>query len=781
MTSRSLLRSRASSPFAVLGLTALALSAACAAPTHDEPVGATESPLICIACVPITPKPPIVHHFPIPEPRYNHVAYKATHNSYWVNRDNVVEAGTPDGAEQRILDQLLFEGVRSIELDVHRDDPHPGNFSVYHTNLTSNSICSQLSDCLKQLATFHHALPLHDPVTIHLELKETGWGGPFDDTHSPADLDALLEKYLPGMIYKPKDLIADNGCPAGTGKLRDCLKTGAWPTVEALRGKFIFTIIGNWNGVVGDASSLCGPHSVNNADAWVAYANKAGGIAARSAFLMESPWVTPLIACQSTVITQDQVNVAVDAAPFIQKEEGDPAVLAAPAVQAQLDANLVFRAEDGAGSNKPTIANQATAMANGMQMIQNDHPWFAYGGAAPLRPSEPLSRATFLSIDQLNEPGHRLLFLQERTGTSGTIPAVLGGRPSSRWETLVATTRPAKLSDHGNPRRARGNGCVYAQTFPNAAGASAYGMRVCRTTADGHWYQSKPLGEDATVTVDVTINGTTTTSTFYSNGQDANGPGGELLRLDVSQSPGGTACATAYSTEVVIGDEPQWQALTSQCFAGQTFGDQGLAASNGDVLFVGTKLATAAAPTPPTAATSFFDPADAIGDSYALVNLTWPRVTPAPSCQKDQAGGCAVGVHQAYQANAGHLYSTDIREAASWGFDVQTANAFYVETAGGASRAPLYRCYNAGQNRHFYTTSSTCEGYGAVELTVGYVATTPLPGTVPLYRASSGSLNDHLYTTSWDELTKATAYSYEFVAGYVWPSSGLVYDGAPIF
>src|SRR5262245_7182873 len=97
-------------------------------------------PLEAAANAAAVPAPPV--------PFFNQVAYKASHNSYWVKRDNVVEAGA-SGTQERILDQLVFEGVRSLELDLHRDDFHPHQFTIYHTDKGSNSTCLNLDECLK--------------------------------------------------------------------------------------------------------------------------------------------------------------------------------------------------------------------------------------------------------------------------------------------------------------------------------------------------------------------------------------------------------------------------------------------------------------------------------------------------------------------------------------------------------------------------------------------------------------------------------------------------------
>lgn len=166
--------------------------------------------------------------------RYNEVYRAATHNSYWVKRDNVVEAFA-SGTQERLLDQLLFDHVRALEIDIHKDNAHPGNWSVYHTDKQSNSFCANLPECLKQLQQFHYALPNHEVVTIVLELKEILEYN-FDSTHTPADLDRLLETYLGPNLFRPRDFLSR--CTPGR-TLRECANptNAGWPSIQELRGK----------------------------------------------------------------------------------------------------------------------------------------------------------------------------------------------------------------------------------------------------------------------------------------------------------------------------------------------------------------------------------------------------------------------------------------------------------------------------------------------------------------------------------------------------------------
>lgn len=697
-----------------------------------------------------------------PLPAYNKVTFQATHNSYWVKRDNVYELFA-SGTEERLLDQVLFEGARGWEIDLHHDNTTPHNFTVYHTDKESNSFCPQLGDCLQNLADLQHALPDHDPFTIVLELKETTPEDMFSADHTPADLDAILERYLGPWLFRPRDLLM--ACP-GAQNLIQCVKAAGWPTIDQLRGRFLAVIIGNYDGEAPKVSTTCiSPVLAHNNKAWVDYATGRGGAAARTAFPLLSPWMAPYIACQEG-ISQTLVDQVLNDSVFVQAEGGQ-GVMAQSWIQADLTANFVVRA-DYNGNSEASLAAQQELVSGGATLLQNDHPWFNVNGQSPLRVTIPQKEVSDLTA--LNEPGRRIMLKELKSGGSTHVPVSYSSARSARWETTVSVTRPAtppySSSDppSPNPMMPRGSGCLYASTASDANGNYQYGIRICRTTADGQYNVSKPLGEDAVIHVDVTQKGATTTSTHYSDDRGSAGLG-EMLRLDLNQTPTQNACVTVYSGESMTGDVPNWHPVQTQCFP-TTLAEEGLAAHDGDVLFVNTKHSWSSGSAAPAVATDSFDAPYTLNATYAVLDLSWPPEEPAQTCRPDVDGGCVIPVHRSY--GEGHFYTTDIREASSWGFQVEVPDYFYLETSALSGRAPFYRCYNASVNRRFYTTARDCEGFGSVELVLGQIATSQLNGTVPLYRMYSAP--DHFYTTDWNEVqsAKTAGYAYEQVAGYVW-------------
>ncbi len=722
----------------------------------------------------------------LPPLRFNEVARIATHNSYWVDRDNVIEI-QGSGTEQRLFDQLLFEHVRGLEIDLHRDDTTPRNWTVYHTDKQSNSLCSPLAECLKQLRMFHYAQPKHEAVTVVLELKELREYN-FDDSHTPADLDAILEANLGDAMFRPRDLLAH--CP-GAPTMRACVASGtAWPTIDELRGKFIFTVIGNWRGsaleicqripAIPCSDALRNQAFGHGPAGWATYATWGNGVAERSAFPMRSLWThfndgtQPRKAWRETV-DHDTLQRAIDASVFAQAEatKSDPSwdedaqMLEDP--EAFTKAGGVVRIDNAALPDWQKDVSEN----HHLQIVQLDAPWLRYHDERTLQSNRPLDPNRPVD-ESLNEPGERLMMAATRK-KPGRAFAWLTAPASqySQWSTLAVGTRTVPNDDThkangallGNPRRFRGKGCLRATTDPHDPKADAFA--VCRQAANGAWNVQKPLDQDAVITVEVTKNGSTNVSTYYSNNNTAGGPG-DILGLTVWANP---SCATASSASSISANgQPAFAPLgdTTTCFSSQLL-YQGIAAEEGDVLFAGTRYQSGTVrgtqlQGPERATTDASMPADG---GYSLIDMSWPA--PSIACSTNPQGNCTAAVHRT-AGNGQHLYATDIWTGTSWGQEAEAKNYFYVEASPSSGRVPFNRCWSKATN-HTYMRLSACDGDDSGS-TLGYAATSPLPGTIPLFRARAAS--DDLLTTSHDEAVQASQYGYAYdtIACYVWSQAG---------
>ena len=495
-------------------------------------------------------------------PRLNEVFQLSDHNGYWVNRHPPEVFAS--GVQERILDQLLFDHSRSIEIDVHKDPFHDGQWNVFHTDAPANAFCSPFTECLKQLRQFQYAVPKHEVVTIMIELKEIVEYN-FDNHHTPADFDALLESYLGDLLYRPRDFLSR--CPANgaDGKpisMRECAKLVGWPTVESLRGKFIFAILGNWNWekILGHGSA-----------GWATYATWREGTSGRSAFPMISDWTTTEPMSASLRAAAENQSI------FLQGEDySDPTYL--KHLQDLMVEGVLIRMD-----NAFSLSDQQDRVSKGFQYLQTDHPWIQYQERGPAEPFKGFDGSS------IQEPGYRLLMTQVSKGATATA-LLVDQNSSSEWEGFFSSTRSTTNPLYPNLHAVRGKGCFQASSNTDS-------YRVCRVTVEAR--PSKilsPYPEDAAITVEITrglntAHPVTTTQTFYTDAHQA-GQVGDGLKLSINNLANGSACVTASSSSEMDAKTqwsvPLWNVIGKACFS-HPLASQGISASEGDVLFVGVK------------------------------------------------------------------------------------------------------------------------------------------------------------------------------------------------
>lgn len=162
---------------------------------------------------------------------YDRVHQKSIHNAYQ--------------RTEGILDQLVYWGSRSMEIDLHTEDPvgndiEYGDWAVFHHKADPESSVHRLSQVLEMLAGFHKAVPNHEVVTVFLDMVDP-MPARSDAAHSFKRLDQLLHEALPGAIFTPDDLITT---APGAKWTRTAVRARGWPTLKKLRGKFIFCLTG---------------------------------------------------------------------------------------------------------------------------------------------------------------------------------------------------------------------------------------------------------------------------------------------------------------------------------------------------------------------------------------------------------------------------------------------------------------------------------------------------------------------------------------------------------
>ncbi len=132
-------------------------------------------------------------------------------------------------------------------------------------------------------------------------------------------------------------------------------------------------------------------------------------------------------------------------------------------------------------------------------------------------------------------------------------------------------------------------------------------------------------------------------------------------------------------------------------------------------------------------------------------------------------------LYKYHKTNGHHFYTSDYSElrdgtGTTWNYEdvlcfVPPVGSTYV-----APSIPLYRYYKSLTADHYYTTDWTqlqegSSGYVYEHVQCNLYAT-QVTGTVPLYRYWSSVKHDHFFTLT---KTSYTDYSYECIAGYVFP------------
>jgi len=164
--------------------------------------------------------------------RYNDVIQKSSHNSY--NKD------------EGLMDQLVFHRLRSIEFDIRNtkigQSTRNDDWFVYHIPVVDTKTnCNRLSECFQELKAFDQTQPNHEVVTVWFDIN-SAWGG----THTPEAFDELAKRYLSEDDFvKPSDLLA--ACPQASNLRQAVTGNCDWPSLESIKGKWIFILVGGGN------------------------------------------------------------------------------------------------------------------------------------------------------------------------------------------------------------------------------------------------------------------------------------------------------------------------------------------------------------------------------------------------------------------------------------------------------------------------------------------------------------------------------------------------------
>jgi len=165
--------------------------------------------------------------------RINHIQAKGTHNSYHL-QPLPVTIPDWDYNHAKLSVQLQDQGVRQIELDIHKNDK--GGFDVFHVPFVDpKSVCDTLRSCLTEVKAWSDDHPGHHVLFILIEPKDAIDLVKIDD-YNAVDA-AILEVWPEDRLVRPDDVRGEHPT------LRDALETDGWPTLGASRNKAMFVML----------------------------------------------------------------------------------------------------------------------------------------------------------------------------------------------------------------------------------------------------------------------------------------------------------------------------------------------------------------------------------------------------------------------------------------------------------------------------------------------------------------------------------------------------------
>ena len=214
--------------------------------------------------------------------RLNQIQVIGSHNSYhaglppsaakWLEQLNPKSFAGLD-YQHPALDAQFDAGVRQVEIDVFADTQggrfaHPANlkmiadaglpadapfdpqglflkpgFKVMHVqDIDYRSNCQPFTGCLQTILKWSKAHPGHLPIFVLIETKE-GAGRPFQqqtEHFTPAVFDDLDKEIR--SVFDGSRMIVPDDVRGSHATLNEAVLAGAWPTLDAARGKVIFLL-----------------------------------------------------------------------------------------------------------------------------------------------------------------------------------------------------------------------------------------------------------------------------------------------------------------------------------------------------------------------------------------------------------------------------------------------------------------------------------------------------------------------------------------------------------
>jgi hypothetical protein len=161
-------------------------------------------------------------------PTLGEVAVSGLHNSYQRSAFPRLRSALETGTGMIEIDVWTTFGAWTVA----HDQPFWGDNNCAST---SGAVNQGLRTCVDNIAAWHAANPLHQPLLIKLELKA---GFQDDQGVGPDELDEVFRSRLGSAMYRPANLMA-----GGFATPDAAARANAWAAADALRGRVILLIL----------------------------------------------------------------------------------------------------------------------------------------------------------------------------------------------------------------------------------------------------------------------------------------------------------------------------------------------------------------------------------------------------------------------------------------------------------------------------------------------------------------------------------------------------------
>lgn len=165
--------------------------------------------------------------------RVNHLQARGTHNSYHVPIEGI-ETGLYAYTHEPLDIQLAEQGVRQFELDVHLIEGE--GLLVYHLPLIDDSsTCRLFVDCLTTVKEWSDANPMHHPLLMYIEPKDT-----IDPIKLPGHHLEIEEAIL--SVWPRDRILTPDAVRGAYDTLPEAITTDGWPTLGETRGMLMINV-----------------------------------------------------------------------------------------------------------------------------------------------------------------------------------------------------------------------------------------------------------------------------------------------------------------------------------------------------------------------------------------------------------------------------------------------------------------------------------------------------------------------------------------------------------